>query len=395
MEIKIINGTKEGYTPTKGEMDSIAGHSAGVCYLADTMETLLGESKEKTERRTMLIKGSGHHSPFDHSYITLQIKDVPKIVAMVLNNEAMYTTSEKSARYTKMVLTEKEQALYDKWCKVFENEMKERLKQTSPNWFTDKKILKLAQENARYLTSVFTPTTMVYTISYRQFNVLYSLISKEIPYLRGSVDKFSDRLADELDKFAQTMKEIKDANGRSLLDEALLKNPKGRKLSLFKDRPVEKVFGDVYSTAYKGSFAQYAQEQRHRTLTHNITMLEKPEFYVPPILKAKPELVNEWIKDCFALADNFPQAMLVMISERGTFENFIQKVNERSCAQAQLEINQQTTATTNEMYNALKGKDAEKEEILEKYLNGSRCTAGYKCSNPCGFKDGITGERIV
>ena len=40
---------------------------------------------------------------------------------MVLNNEHQYTTSEKSARYTKMKLSQKEQLVYDKWLEMFKN----------------------------------------------------------------------------------------------------------------------------------------------------------------------------------------------------------------------------------------------------------------------------------
>ena len=38
----------------------------------------------------------------------------------MLNNEHEYNTSEKSARYTKMQPSEKEQLLYDKWVLLFE-----------------------------------------------------------------------------------------------------------------------------------------------------------------------------------------------------------------------------------------------------------------------------------
>ena len=393
MEIKVVASTKENYQATKDEFDSIAGHGAGVCYLAGTAEQLFAEPPEKTARRVALIKDSGHHSPFDHSFITLELVDIPKIIAMALNNERDYTTNEKSARYTKMFLSDvagDEQEYYNKWLDIFQKEIKEQCQKKSPLWFTDKRVLKLAQENARYLTSVFTPTTMLYTISYRQFNVLYSLFQKEIKRLENTKDPFFARFRDELQILTEKWSTL------PYVEKALLKNNKNRSLSLFRKESVKKYFGDVYSLAYKGSFAQYAQAHRHRTLTNNITMLKKPEFYVPPILKKKPELVEEWKKDCLALSTNYPQGMLVMISERGNFEDYLLKVNERNCAQAQLEIDNQTTAITNEMYKAYKKQgDKEKVEILEPHLKGSRCTAGYKCESPCGFRDGITGERIV
>ena len=245
MDIKIVASTKENYQGTKAEFDSIAGHGAGVCYLADTMETLMNEPEEKTARRVGLIKSSGHHSPFDHSFITLQIRDVPKIVAMALNNERFYTTNEKSARYTKMVLTPEEQAYYDKWLDIFQIEMRERCQPEDPEWYNDKRILKLAQENARYLTSVFTPTTMLYTVSYRQFNITYMLVSDEAVRLSGKSDAFSQRLSKEFGNFAEMMADLKDPNGVSYLDEGLLQNPKHRRLSFL---PVNRVPQAVFRT---------------------------------------------------------------------------------------------------------------------------------------------------
>ena len=392
MDIKIVASTKENYQGTKEEFDSLAGHGAGVCYLADTMETLINEPKEKTERRVGLIKSSRHLSPFDHSFITLQIRDIPKIVAMALNNEQFYVTNEKSARYTKMVLTPEEQAYYDKWLDIFQAEMRERCQPEDPKWYNDKRILKLAQENARYLTSVFTPTTMWYTLSYRQFNILYTLIKDESVRLSGKEDAFSQRLAKGFGDFAEMLAGLKDPNGVSYLDEGLTNNAKHRRLSLLLDKPFERCFGDFYSSSYKGSFAEYAQTERHRTLSYGITMLENPEFYIPPILKAKPELVQRWQRDCFALKSNFPQGMLVMISEGGRFEKFLEKVDERNCSQAQLEIDHQTADTLRQMYVAYSAKgDDEKVELLKPHLKGSRCLAGYPCSSPCGFKKGILG----
>lgn len=64
---------------------------------------------------------------------------------MVLNNEGIYNTSEKSARYTKMVLKDKEQELYNKWLEIFKREISDMYKDKYPQVFTDQKIEKLAQ----------------------------------------------------------------------------------------------------------------------------------------------------------------------------------------------------------------------------------------------------------
>ena len=48
-----------------------------------------------------------------------------KIIAMILNSTEFYTTSEKSARYTLMKPeTEREAMLYEKWQKIFKEEIK-------------------------------------------------------------------------------------------------------------------------------------------------------------------------------------------------------------------------------------------------------------------------------
>ena len=42
-----------------------------------------------------------------------------------------------------------------------------------------------------------------------------------------------------------------------------------------------------------------------------------------------------------------------------------------------------------------KTADGEIKSMLEKYNNGARCTSGYKCKNPCGFKEGIDLSREI
>ena len=70
---------------------------------------------------------------------------------------------------------------------------------------------------------------------------------------------------------------IEELDKLNVLEEGLLKNEKGRSLSLFgKDLDkIEEYYGNVYSTLYKGSFAQVAQAQRHRTIDYQIEMLDK------------------------------------------------------------------------------------------------------------------------
>ena len=112
MKIKVIGSTKIGYKMPKEEAINFSGKSAGICYMPDSLETLFSEPIEKTEKRAKGTLASGHHSVFGHVTYNLSLEGIPKILAMILNNEKIYNTSEKSARYTKMEPSDKEKALY-------------------------------------------------------------------------------------------------------------------------------------------------------------------------------------------------------------------------------------------------------------------------------------------
>ena len=124
---------------------NLCGKIAGVCYDKEGFEHLSQEIQTKTDKRIKNTLENGHHSVYDHIMINLNIKGIPKILAMVLNNEHEYTTSEKSGRYTDVTyknssLTENEINLYNKWVDKF----KVLIKNEYPN-FSDFKIKTLAQ----------------------------------------------------------------------------------------------------------------------------------------------------------------------------------------------------------------------------------------------------------
>lgn len=113
----------------------------------------------------------------------------------------------------------------------------------------------------------------------------------------------------------------------NILEPGLMTNDKCRKLSIFGSNLENKrpYFGDVYQTLYKGSFAQYAQAHRHRTLNYQLQMLDEKEYFVPPIIEDDEKLVNEWLSDIKSVSDVTPQGELVLISEDGNYSNFILK----------------------------------------------------------------------
>jgi len=389
MKISVLGTTHPGYTATKEEFENYSGHAAGVCYMPGTFEELMNEPAEKTQRRIAMTKDNMHHSVFGHDQINLELEDIPKALAMVINNEHEYTTSEKSARYTKMVLTEDEQKLYDKWCENFKDLITAKYKTDYPDWFTDSRIKKLAQENARYLISVFTPTTMLYTTSYRQLNVLYGLMQKEIN--NDNSNRFYEMLKPAMKDFCAAIENL------PYFDETLSKVGRGRRLSLVApNRAFIEHFGSVYAVRYKASFAELAQAQRHRTLDYEFTLLDNNEFYVPPILNQSDALKKEWAEDCNKVAKNFPQGMLLDVHEMGKLDDFILKMYERRCTAAQLEIADQTKITFTRYYNSLKWQGSDLANELEPFRNGARCTfPEFKCTQPCGFKDGVKEEREI
>lgn len=371
MEIKVIASTKVGYVMPKDEAVDFSGKSAGICYLPDTLETLFAEAPEKTQRRADGNIKSGHHSVFGHPTYNLSLEGIPKILAMILNNEKIYNTSEKSARYTHMEPSPQEKELYEKWIEIF----KEQILTQYPK-FEDKRALKLAQENARYLISVFTPATvMEYTVNFGQLNYI---INWAKDYIKNAEENtFSIKLKETFKEFLAAMPDLEI--------EGLDSRNKNRNFSLFAQRKNRnEEFGENYSVTYLASFAQLAQAQRHRTLSYEITLLDEPKYYVPPII-AGTNLEKEWLKDISSLKEFFPQGMLVQVNERGTIENFVLKCMERLCGFSQLEIMQETKNIMNKYLEATKDKP-ELYQYLLPYSRGARCTfPGWKCDSPCVF----------
>ena len=116
---------REDETYNKEEAILLSGKIAGVCYDKEGLHHLMNEPESRTARRIDMTLNNGHHSVYDHAMIGLNIQNIPKILAMVLNNEKQYTTSEKSARYTPVirgedsVITADEELLYNKWIEIF------------------------------------------------------------------------------------------------------------------------------------------------------------------------------------------------------------------------------------------------------------------------------------
>lgn len=378
MKSKVIASTKPNYKVSIEEVMEFSGHEAGICYMPDTIDTLLNEPNEKTIKRANGTLKSGHHSVFGHASYNFVFEEIPKILAMMLNNEKVYNTSEKSARYTKMTPSEEEKELYEKWIKIYN----EKIHEVYPD-IDEKATMKLAQENARYLISVFTPaSTMGYSVDFRQLNYLIHWSEQFVE--KAEENELNNLLKPVLKDFASELSEFKI--------EELNSDVKNRTFSFFAERERKEEWGENYSVNYYATFAQLAQAQRHRTLYYEVTLPEDKRFFVPYIIR-DTELEKEWLKDINSLAAKFPQGMLIKVNERGTVEKFVEKCQERLCGCAQLEIAFQTSEILNKYLENTKDTNQEVYNYLLKYSKGARCTfPNFKCARPCiwGAKGALT-----
>lgn len=404
MEIKVINSTscnhanlfqrtkaawdllRGKYTISKEQALDFGGKAAGVCYLPDNVENIFKEDPKLTKGRIKRTLSSGHQSVYGHPVLNLDIKGLSKIMAMVLNNEKVYTTSEKSARYTRMQPTKQELTLYNKWMKNFDILISKRYPEIKEDHRT-----KLAQENARYMISVFTPTTMEHTIDFRQANYIMHWFEDFIETAKST--RFNNRLKTEMKEFNFQLKDFYVSD--------IKPKDKERYLSLFslsKRNNVKEEFGETYTTSYHGSFAHLAQAHRHRTIDYRINEIEDDvsDFFVPLILKDNDKLVKEWLSDLSIVAENYPQGIEVLINERGTPEDLISKCGERLCGHPQLEIMLQTKHTIDKYTKAVKDTNLEVFNMLLPYSKGARCTfPDYICPSKCVFGGKRALERLI
>jgi thymidylate synthase ThyX len=389
MEVSVIATTHPNYTATKDEIDHFGGLAAGVCYMANDFATLKNEDKSKTEKRANLTKESGHHSVYDHSSITLYLHCIPRVLEVLLNNERYMVSSVKSGRYTLHPLPKKEQTVYDKWLARFQKLIAAEYKEKSLSFFTDNRIKKLAMENARYVTSCFTMTSMLHTMSYRQLNYVYGFLTDYAN--QSTTNNFEKKLKPYILDFLAQL----DRTG--YIDPDLMQNGKSRKMSLFNDNDIDEYFGDVYATKFSCSFVTFAHLNRHRTLKYHIhTPTNEIGYYIPEIIADNEKLKNEWLDDLDLLKTNYPQAMMVNVVEMGNLDDFILKVIERKCAYVQLETTRIVNDTLRKYYNELAMIGHRRANELKCMMNGARCTFNnFKCNNHCGFIDAIRETRKV
>lgn len=393
MEIKIVgittNKKEDIESISKADLLKFGGYAANICYTQKDWDEITKEEPEKTNKRIIGNLENHHHSVFGHEMISLYITGIPKLIAMLINNEHEYNTSEKSARYTLMTPSEKELKFYHKWITILESEI--NLIYPSESYLDEKRIHKLAIENARYMISVFTPTKMLYTTSLRQLNYIYSFTQTLLE--KTTNNPLINALKPSLDEFITSLE-------KTGYIEPKLRDYRERCFSFITDdNHYAEQFGRSYSVNYLASFACVGQLERHRSLDYSISLPTHEHYYVPPILEENQAFTKEWLEDIASLNTLYPQGMLLNVNETGKYENFILKLQERLCTSAQLEICNISKNTLDKYIKALQySHHIEDQKILKELLTydkGARCMNGYRCPSPCQFKEGMNLTRKI
>lgn len=444
MNFKVIGLTVEtdGMTSEQLEQAKIfSGKNAGICYMQDSYFDSTVSDPNRALPRFKTTVNNAHHSIADHVRIEVVLEGISKMLAMVLNSLQDYATSEKSGRYTVMTgNSERECELYDKWCKIYE----ECILNEDP--FIDPKLAKkLAQENARYVLSVFTrSTSMGYSTSLRQWNYIYDWCQKYLNQYMPRYDKdyvdamaggdskvtivykgtdtpvsyFEEQLYFDLLKlsnfiyetmYVEDMRDTKDRCFEFLSQYSGVENHPMHKYDLSCFEPdgytgeylydenthsSDDYIGLVYNVSYTASFVQIAQAQRHRTLKYFMFSnfrVDGKDFFIPEIIRGSA-YESEWIKDLKSVEDLVPQGMLVCVIETGHISDFILKCKERLCGRAQWEIMRQTKLTAERFLEV--ADKCETSEVVKSYVEqlrgktnnvATKCELCKGCKEPCSY----------
>lgn len=384
IEARIIAGTTESSQIGIDGIFTLGGKIAGVCYGKGDYSIPSISSEEAGARRAHIVAKSGHHSCFEHGFITIEFRNIPKLIAMLLNSIGFYATSEKSARYTDMVgIDEHEEMLYNKW-KI---KMQDLIVKEYPE-MPAQMVEKMALENARYMLSVMVDTHMVYTTSYNNWCYLRD-------WFRGIAKKLSKISIDEatysIYKFyTSCLRMISILNELGISEEITDKRKRNFEFIMGGHNISHEYFGDTYCFIYDVSLAILGHEERHRVSVCNIQTDKKAnnKFYVPTIIKGT-ELEAEWVSDLESLSDNIPQATLVKVAERGITERYTWKMQERLCGRAMNEIKDITASCLEKLVNSDKISPDIREKSVDIFTDDRgqvipRCkTKEFTCNEGC------------
>lgn len=380
------------------EAKALCGRAAGVCYATDNWESL-GKKPQDSDNRFMGCIKKGHFSIMEHYNVSIIFENVSKFQAMILNSVQIYSTSERSGRYTPMTgNSDIEIELYQKWLKIF----LERINEENPDIKPDTAVTR-AQENARYVLSIFTHSTnLYYTANLRQWNSLLNMLRSMYKYVDSNRDKFDEFFYDncisdlsDLIHYLEVNIEVAGAEA----DEVTCQN---MFIELCDNHVMKEhsedddFYNDMYSHTYKTSSVQLAHAQRHRAIKYFIhSDFKVDEFYVPLIIRGT-EFEDEWLSDLTSIKSVIPQAALLKVTEMGFVGDFLKKCRHRLCGRAQLETMKQTADTLTKLRNDGNFSSSIQREVESYYNDGklkTKCENGFSCKEPCN-KLGVSGKPL-
>lgn len=327
MKLSVIATTKEtDFVLGKDNIDEFLnyilemGGRYGATAYDQKEDKMYYEHTEKRVKRGKTLLKQNHRNVFEHVFINLYFEDITKFQAMVLNNQGMYVTTEKSLRYTvpdEMDITDKERELYNKWYDFFMRKGES---------------VGVAKENARYMLDIFSKTTtMVHTISMTQLNMLYLMLVEYI--------EIDSNTLPQTEFYLKALEDIEKL--KELLEPYYigLEKYQWHNLRLFKKLPAEPMLyiskdTEFYTYNVPVSFAALAQIQRHRKFKIQLVLqgitAEDKRFYIPEVVsKHGEEIVKKWIKDLNSI-DGYPQATKVSICESGDLYSMLERYEIRN-----------------------------------------------------------------
>lgn len=410
------------------DLTIMAGKAAGICYMPDDYLSNGIQDEEKALKRAEMNAVSGHYSTYEHGHINFMI-ECDKMMCIILNSVGLYSTSEKSSRYTAMTPeTILEKGLYKKWEDIFTELISVYHKD-----YNEKQTEKLAMENARYMISVFTPTVMEYTIPFNRAILMSGWLDEMADTITKGIEYRFPNIISNLTFYKRISSECKEMAAQFRLalgmnkDEPILEDHKKIGIELFSILsayykldgicnvftdpqilqsyeeciPMKATYyGDSYTSNYYESIAAFAQAERHRTIHYSIDLPKKLDCYVPKIIRGSRYEV-EWRNDFNQLIENgtLPQGTLVKVCEQGRFEDFVLKCKERLCSRAQLEIMEVTRDQVAQfashkvnlgltnirlLEDMIELKPGENPNSLSSIIVKSKCRyKNYICKEPC------------
>lgn len=249
-----------------------------------------------------------------HGHVLL-LENIPKILVMFLKNEGMLLTQYPADEAELLIVGREKKTLYEDWLYIYRH-----LFRSAYPTITAEKVECLARANAGYLLSVFTPVTLTCVFLQKQLN-----------YVLRYFDWFTKK--DYEEAFGIAIK-------KCMLEFLKITESLRTKDSIYDDEAHVSLFGnykytcnenfsEVFSTTYKGSYAQLYEIQSYSFgityTTRPIVRVDYPQYFVPQIISHDKELVQKWLWEIRKPSIICPQGKIIEIAERGTCENFIRK----------------------------------------------------------------------